>query len=104
MNNLTNAEIIFQITRLTERAIALIDSGHINESLDMIENRDRAVNILMSAQNIEDTLAPQLKRLDELNEVLLNKLVTVKEQNQIEIADTHKKSQVHKAYQSTQVK
>ena len=104
MNELTHEEILFQVTRLTERAIALIDSGHIEESLDIIDNRDRAVSILLQSKTIDESLAPALKRLDDLNEILLNKLVSIKDQNQMEIADTFKKSKLHKAYQVTQVK
>ena len=104
MNDLTHEEIIFQVTRLTERAIALLDSGHLNESLDIIDNRDRAVNILLQSATIDENLASAIKRLDDLNEILLNKLMNIKEQNQVEIADTFKKSKLHKAYQVTQVK
>lgn len=104
MDNIDQSQLVWKILRLTETAISLVDSNKIDEALALIENRDRAMSILMRKISINDEDIQTLTNLDKLNTVLLDKLINSRENLKNEIQSTHKTSTAHKAYHSGQTK
>lgn len=104
MDNIDKSQLVWKIQRLTETAISLVDSNKIDEALALVENRDRAINILMKKNNISAEDFKSLQELDVLNNLLLEKFLAARERIREEIQSTHKNSEVHKAYHSGQVK
>ena len=104
MDNIDKSQLVWKIQRLTETAISLVDSNKIDEALALVENRDRAMNILMKKNNISHDDFKSLQELDVLNNMLLEKFLAARERIKEEIQSAHKKSELHKAYHSGQVK
>jgi molecular chaperone GrpE (heat shock protein) len=104
MKTIPLEQLIFGITRMTERAISLIEAGMVEDALDVIDNRERALKILLEFQEIDNALAPMITHLDKLNEQLLEALQTVKIKTQSDVATAHKNTEVNKAYQTNQTK
>jgi hypothetical protein len=104
MSQIQIEQLIFGITRMTERAITLSEAGMIDDAMDVLDNRERAITILLDYQDIDLNFAPMLSHLDKLNEQLLNTLLTVREKTQSEVASAHKNNTASKAYQNNQLK
>lgn len=104
MDSIDKSQLVWKIQRLTETAISLVDSSKIDEALALVENRDRAMNILMKKNNISQDDFKSLQELDVLNNILLEKFLAARERIKDEIQNTHKNSELHKAYHSGQVK
>lgn len=104
MDSIDKSQLVWKIQRLTETAISLVDSNKIDEALALVENRDRAMNILMKKNNISQDDFRSLQELDVLNNILLEKFLLARERIKEEIQSSRKNSELHKAYHSGQVK
>jgi hypothetical protein len=104
MNNQENSQLIWKIFRLTENAISMIDAGKLDEALEIVDNRERALNIISKKSNLTEQDMQTLQGLDRLNNVLLEKFVQAREKLKSEIQTTHLNNEAHKAYHSGQVK
>lgn len=104
MDSSDQSQLVWKILRLTETAISLVDSNKIDEALALVENRDRAMNILMKKTSINNEDIQTLTNLDQLNTILLDKLIEARENLKNDIQATHKSNTVHKAYHSSQIK
>ena len=82
----------------------LIDSGKLDDALALVDNRERALNLLASRADVTAADATILQEVDKLNTQLLEKFLEVRENLQRDIATQHKQGTAHRAYQSTQVK
>lgn len=102
--NLETSHLAWRILRLTEKAISLLDSGRIDDAFAVVDNRERALNLLVSRKDITASDGTILQEVDKLNERLLEKFLEAKEQIQREIGTTHKQGTAHRAYQSNQLK
>jgi hypothetical protein len=107
MNNhlkIESSHLVWKILTLTEKAISLAESGQIDEALNVIENRERAMSILSGRQNISETDNQTLGQVGQLNEILLTKLIEAKDDLKREIGNTQRANKAHKSYHSNQVK
>ena len=104
MDSNDKTHLVWKIQRITESAISLVDSDRIDEALALVENRDRAINILMKKNNISLDDFKSLEDLDKLNSLLLEKFLAARDRIKSEIQATHKNNEAHKAYHSGQVK
>ncbi len=98
------SHLTWRVLRLTEKAITLLESGRLEDAIAVVDNRERALNLLASRADITVADVTILNEIDKLNEVLLNMFVQSREQTQRDIASTHKNSKAHRSYQSNQVK
>jgi len=101
---LETSHLTWRILRLTEKAITLLDTGRIDDAMALVDNRERALNLLATRADITPADATILREIDKLNELLMAKFLEVREQIQKDIATTHKNGTAHRAYQSNQVK
>lgn len=101
---LDTSHLTWRVLRLTEKAITLLDSGRLDDALAVVDNRERALNLLATRADITDADATILQEVDKLNTRLLEKFVEAKEQLQRDIATQHKQGSAHRAYHSNQVK
>jgi len=98
------SHLTWKILRLTEKALTLLDSNRLDDALAVVDNRERAMNLLATRADITDADAAILGEVDKLNQRLLEKFIETREQLQRDIATTHKQSTAHRSYHSNQVK
>ena len=98
------SHLTWKILRLTEKALTLLESSRLDDALAVVDNRERAMNLLATRADISEADAAILNEVDKLNQRLLEKFIETREQLQRDIATTHKQSTAHRSYQSNQVK
>ncbi|MBY0516218.1 MAG: hypothetical protein K2P81_04880 [Bacteriovoracaceae bacterium] len=98
------SHLTWRVLRLTEKAITLLESGRVDDAIAVVDNRERALNLLATRADITVADVTILNEIDKLNEILLSKFIESKEQTQKDIASTHKNGTAHRSYQSNQVK
>ncbi len=101
---LETSHLTWRILRLTEKALALLESNQLDDALAVVDNRERAMNLLATRADITTADAAILIEVDKLNERLLEKFVETREKIQQEISTTHKQGTAPRAYHSNQVK
>jgi hypothetical protein len=101
---LETSHLTWRVLRLTEKAITLLDSGRLDDALALIDNRERALNLLATRADITTADATILNEVDKLNERLLAKFLEAREQLKREITTQHKQGSAHRAYHPNQVK
>lgn len=101
---LETSHLTWRVLRITEKAITLLDSGRLDDALALIDNRERALNLLATRADITPADATILNEVDKLNERLLAKFVEAREQLKKDIATQHTQGQAHRAYHPNQVK
>jgi hypothetical protein len=102
--DIETGHLAWKILRLTEKAITLLESGRVDDAMAIVDNRERALNILVNRQDITSAETTILQEIDKLNERLLSRFVEAKEQIQRDLSTTHKQGNAHRAYHSNQVK
>ena len=101
---LETSHLTWKILRLTEKALVLLESGRVDDAMAVVDNRERAMNLLATRADVSAADAEILTEVDKLNQRLLEKFLETREQMQKDIATTHKQGTAHKAYHSSQVK
>jgi hypothetical protein len=101
---LETSHLTWKVLRLTEKAITLLDSGRMDDALELVDNRERALNLLASRADIGPADLTILAEVDKLNEKLLAKFVEARDLLKQDIASQHKQGNAHRAYHSNQVK
>ncbi len=98
------SHLTWRVLRLTEKAIGLLEAGRLDDAIEVVDNRERAMNLLATRADIGPQDGQILMQVEKLNDRLLLLFTQTKENLQRDLAATHKNGSAHRAYHSNQVK
>lgn len=103
-NALPTGQLSWRVFQLTEKAIALIDSGRVDDAVAVVENRERLLNLLATRADITTDDTEILQDAEKLNSTLLAKFTEARDEMRKELQRTQRGAEAHRAYHSGQVK